>query len=262
MDILIKRYAPSLLGDWSNILTGSRNGVFLFDRSFVEYHGDRFIDFSAIAYVDEEPVALLPASIDVGTGRATSHSGLTFGGIVLRRELRGTVAILVINELLNTLKDWGAATLTVKLLPQSFCTYPSAEVEYALWRRGFSLMRRDLSSILPLCNALAFNTSKLHSIKKARKAGVIIGPVSIAKFYSLLAQVLLNQHGLSPTHSLVEMTLLANRFPDRIFVRAATLREELVAGTLIFNYGHIWHTQYLASSDAGRAVGGWLWSSH
>lgn len=73
MDILIKRYAPSLLGDWSNILTGSRNGVFLFDRSFVEYHGDRFIDFSAIAYVDEEPVALLPASIDVGTGRATSH---------------------------------------------------------------------------------------------------------------------------------------------------------------------------------------------
>lgn len=255
MNVSIRRYVPGLVGDWSKVLASSRNGVFLFDRNFIEYHGDRFVDFSAVAYLDDEPVALMPTSIDQASGHASSHAGLTFGGVVLKRELRGEVSISVINAILDSLKDWGAKTLTVKLLPQIFCTYPSAEMEYALWRRGFSLVRRDLSSILPLSNALPFNTLKARSVKKASKAGLIVGIASLVDFHALLDNVLRAQHGVSPVHSLSEMELLAARFPESIFVRAATKDDELLAGTLIFNYGDIWHTQYLASSDAGRALG-------
>lgn len=256
MSISVKRYAPGLAGDWIKILANARNGIFIFDRNFIEYHGDRFTDFSALAYLDGEPVALLPSSIDVASAHASSHAGLTFGGVVLKRELRGDVAINLIYSLLDSFKEWGATTLTVKLLPQIFATYPSAETDYALWRRGFSLVRRDLSSILPLQNSLPFNTSKAQSVKKARKAGLIVEVASFAGFHALLKNVLSTQHGVSPVHSLKEMELLAARFPERIFVRAATKGDALVAGALIFNYGHIWHTQYLASSDAGRALGG------
>ena len=255
MSVLVKRYAPGLAADWLKILANSRNGVFFFDRNFIEYHGDRFTDFSAVAYLDGEPVALLPACIDVASGHVSSHSGLTFGGVVLKRELRGDVAIKLIYALLNSLKEWDAQTLTVKLLPQVFATYPSAETEYALWRRGFSLVRRDLSSILPLQNSLPFNTSKAQSVRKARKASLIVGIASVAGFHALLEDVLIRQHGVSPVHSLEEMELLVARFPERIYVRAATKGDELLAGALIFNYGHIWHTQYLASSDAGRELG-------
>ncbi|MEO5658252.1 MAG: GNAT family N-acetyltransferase [Polaromonas sp.] len=255
MNISIKRYDTSLRDDWSSVLANSRNGIFIFDRNFIEYHGDRFTDFSAVAYLDGESVALLPASIDLASGHATSHAGLTFGGVVLKRNLRATEAILLINALLDSLKDWGAKLLTVKLLPPVFCTYPSADVDYALWQRGFSLVRRDLASVLPLSDSLPFNRLKVRSIKKALSAGLCAVMAPLDDFHALLVQVLKARHGASPVHSLAEMKLLAARFPDRIFVRGATKGDELLAGALIFNYGHIWHAQYAANSEAGRVVG-------
>lgn len=255
MNVVIKRYISELSQDWSTVLASSRNGIFLFDRKYIEYHSSRFIDFSAVAYLDGEPVALFPASIDLASFHASSHAGLTFGGIVLKRELRGDVAIILINALLDSLKDWGAKTLTIKLMPQVFCTYPSSDVDYALWRRGFTLVRRDLSSILPLSNSLHLNKTKLQAVRKAKKAGLAVGTGNVRAFHPMLEQVLRTQHGVSPVHSLVEMEFLALRFPDQIFIRGATKDHDLLAGMLIFNYEHIWHTQYLASSELGRAHG-------
>jgi hypothetical protein len=255
MKFSVKRYGAGLKEDWAHVLADARNGIFIFDRKFVEYHGDRFTDFSVIAYLDDKPVALMPASIDLVLAHVSSHAGLTFGGVVLKRELRGEVAIGVINAVLDALKEWGAKTLTLKLLPQVFCTYPSADLEYTLWRRGFELVRRDLSSILPLRNSLPFNTLKRQNVRKAGKAGLIVGIPSLTGFHTLLQNVLRAQHGVSPVHSLEELELLAARFPDQIFVRAAIKGDELLAGTLIFNYDHVWHTQYLACSKSGRALG-------
>ncbi|MEI7824517.1 MAG: GNAT family N-acetyltransferase [Chlorobiaceae bacterium] len=255
MSIMVKRYSSCLASDWSKVLMNSRNGIFLFDRNFIEYHGNRFTDFSAVAYIDENPVALLPASIDLDLDHVSSHAGLTFGGVVLKRELRGDVAIELINALLDSLKEWGAKTLTVKLLPQVFACYPSAEIEYVLWRRGFSLVRRDLSSLLPLQNPLPFNATRMRAIKKARKAGLKIVTSSFVSFHALLENVLSLRHGVSPVHSLKDIELLASRFPERIFVRGAIKDGMLLAGALIFNFEHIWHTQYVAASDMGRSHG-------
>jgi hypothetical protein len=255
MTLSVKRYAAGMKEDWAHVLADSRNGIFLFDRNFIEYHGDRFTDLSAIAYLDDKPVALMPASIDSVSAHVSSHAGLTFGGVVLKRDLRGELAITVINAVFNELKEWGAKSLTVKLLPQIFCGYPSGELEYALWRRGFSLIRRDLSSILPLQNSLQFNTVKRQNIRKAERAGLSVMNASLADFHNLLQTVLMTHHGVAPVHSLAELELLALRFPDQIFVRAASSGNQIMAGALIFNYGHIWHTQYLASSQSGRALG-------
>jgi hypothetical protein len=157
--------------------------------------------------------------------------------------------------MLDALKIWGARRLTVKLLPHVFATYPSAEIDYALWLRGFSLVRRDLSSILPLRGGMGFNRLKLRLVAKAKKAGVAVGPGEIPAFHALLVGVLRSQHDASPVHSLGELQLLVARFPEQIVLRTATLKGETVAGALVFRYGHVWHTQYLASSEEGRAVG-------
>lgn len=255
MKILVRRYDSSLFSEWSGVLAASRNGIFLFDRNYIEYHSDRFTDISAIAFLDGEPVALLPASIDMASSTASSHAGLTFGGVVLVREVRGDVAIALTDAFLNALKEWGAETLTVKPMPQVFCSYPSAEVEYALWRRGFAVVRRDLSSILPLFNSIKFNTSKLHSIRKAKKAGVVVGRGELQGFHALLEQVLQSKHGVAPVHSLKEMEYLMSKFPERIFVRHAKMDGELLAGAIVYDYGHVWHTQYLAASEHGRSLG-------
>src|SRR6478609_2722236 len=62
--ISVKPYTPELAEHWAAVLANSKNGVFLFERRFLEYHGDRLTDQSAIAYVGDVPAALLPVAID------------------------------------------------------------------------------------------------------------------------------------------------------------------------------------------------------
>lgn len=255
MSIRIARYSPELASEWKQVLEGSKNAIFPFERPYLEYHGDRFVDMSLLAFVDDRPVALMPAAFDAANAKAASHPGLTFGGIILERGLRGDGGIRVINAMLDSLRDWGAQSCLVKLLPQAFASYPAAEVEYALWRRGFSLVRRDLSSILPLDHPLPFNASKSQGVKKAAKAGITVGSGSISAFHDLLTEVLTAQHAVAPVHSKAELELLIGRFPGNIVIRCATLADQVVAGTLVFKYGHVWHTQYLASSAQGRSLG-------
>lgn len=255
MDISVRRYGPALALHWAQVLQESKNGLFQFDREFMEYHADRFDDLSLIAYVNGQPVALFPLARNPQSGEVASHPGLTFGGIVLVRDIRSTVSFAVIDALLDEVKGMGIAELVIKLVPQVFSSYPSGELDYALSRRGFSLVRRDLSSVLPLVGALAPNTSKRQAVAKAHKAGVALMRVRPREFHELLSGVLEARHGTKPVHSAEELELLASRFPAQIFILGACLSQKLVAGATVFCYGHVWHTQYLACSDEGRVCG-------
>lgn len=255
MEIQVRRYDGSLASDWAAVLGGARNGIFLFERQFMEYHSDRFVDISSVVYADGRPVGVLPASFDESAGKAFSHAGLTFGGPVFLRDLRSDVGLMVLDAQLDALRSWGARHLTVRLLPQIFCEYPSGEVEFGLWRRGFSLVRRDLSSVIPLDRPLPFNKSKAQGLRKAQKSGVVTSEVAMDDFHRLLTTVLEAQHGVAPVHSLTELALLRERFPAQIAALGATRKGELMAGCLLFKYRRVWHTQYLASSEAGRMTG-------
>lgn len=255
MTIEVRRYTSELAFDWAHVLRRARNGIFQFERNFIEYHGDRFVDMSAIAYVDGQPAGLIAAAYDAALHRVVSHPGLTFGGVALDSDVRSGDGIAIVNSLLDAFKQWGAHSCLMKLVPAVFCRYPSADVDYALWRRGFALVRRDLSSLLPLHMPFPFNSLKLRSVKKARKAGVVLADAPVAAFHALLESVLQTQHGVSAVHSAGELELLTGRFPQEMFIRAVWLDGRVVAATMIFNYGHVWHTQYLASSTEGRQAG-------
>ena len=256
MKIVVEPYCTERAQDWSAVLAAGKNGLFLFERGFVEYHGDRFVEASLIAYVDGKPVALMPAAIDEESREVVSHPGLTFGGVVLRRNVRSGQTIAVIEAMLTTLAEMKVRSVLIKTVPAVFATYPSGELEYALWRLGFRLVQRDISSVLPLTGALLpFNKSKKQSVAKANKAGLSVGSASLATYYPLLERVLHEHHGTAPTHTLAELDLLQTRFPNNIFVRAAMGGDELLAGALMFRYGDVWHTQYLANAERGRELG-------
>jgi hypothetical protein len=221
----------------------------------MDYHSDRFDDLSAMAFAGNRLAALLPASLDRETGLVTSHGGLTFGGVLLHKDVRGDVALLLIDAMLDALKSWGATQLEVKLLPPFLASYPSAEVDSALWRRGFALVRRDLSSAIPLRDSLPFNSSKKQAVAKAEKAGLVVGEGSIGAFHALLAEVLGWRHGATPVHSCEELELLRSRFPGEILLRTVEQDGEMLAGVLAYRYPTAWHTQYMAASPEGRRVG-------
>lgn len=254
MTVTVRSYSPDLAADWGAVLAGARNGIFQFARPYIEYHGTRFHDVSVLAYRDGQPVALVPAALDDAQAKVASHPGLTFGGVVMTRPLRSGDGMAVVDAVLDAFHALGARSCLFKLLPPCFAAYPSGDVAYALWRRGFTVVRRDLSSVLPLCQPLPFNTLKSRGVRRARRLGVTVGPATVAEFHPLLRECLEERHGVEPVHSRAELELLQGRFPSRIFVRAARLDGELLAGTVVFDYGHIWHTQYLASSARGREV--------
>ena len=81
MRIRLEPYTPAHAPAWNAWVAGSRNGTFLFDRGFMDYHADRFEDASLMAYDGARLVAALPAHRD--GDRLVSHAGLSYGGFVL-----------------------------------------------------------------------------------------------------------------------------------------------------------------------------------
>jgi hypothetical protein len=51
------------------------------------------------------------------------------------------------------------------------------------------------------------------------------------------------------------MRLLQSRYPQHIVLHEARRDGALLAGVLVYDFGHVVHTQYLAASDAGRRTG-------
>ena len=78
-------YSTDQVGLWDAVVDAAPGGTILHSRRFLDYHGDRFRDFSLLATRAGEispsmvfPLAADPAEPD----RVVSHPGSSFGGIV------------------------------------------------------------------------------------------------------------------------------------------------------------------------------------
>lgn len=87
----IKRYSDGCKDEWDDFVRDSRNGTFLFMRGYMDYHADRFADFSLMAYRDGRLHALLPAHCTAT--EFCSHRGLTYGGVVTDEKM--TAALML-----------------------------------------------------------------------------------------------------------------------------------------------------------------------
>ena len=76
----IIRYTPDKADIWNRFVAEAKNGTFLFDRNYMDYHSDRFNDHSLMFYEKNRLLAVLPGHIS-GDGYFT-HKGLTYGGLL------------------------------------------------------------------------------------------------------------------------------------------------------------------------------------
>ena len=152
---------------WDDFVLRSKNGVFLFQRSYVEYHADRFPDAS-LMFLDErgEPVALLPATARDGV--LSSHAGLTFGGLIFGQEMKVDVMLDVFDTMTAHLRAHGITRLIYKAVPHIYHTLPAEEDLYALQRHGARLYRRDVSSTLKMAERPPFSKGRKWAIKQVQ----------------------------------------------------------------------------------------------
>ena len=71
-------------------------------------------------------------------------------------------------------------------------------------------------------------------------------------FWNILEQNLLERFSKTPTHTLKEITGLANKFPENIRLLTARIEDRIAAGVVIFDTGLVIHLQYIASTNEGR----------
>jgi hypothetical protein len=136
-----------------------------------------------------------------------------------------------------------------------FHTYPADEDLYGLFRMGARLSRRDLSSVIELATRPKLSDSRKSTARKAPKAGARFAEIDdFEGFYTLLASVL-HKFGSAPVHSSAELALLKSRFPNNIRLFGVIHEDRLLAASLVFDFGHVVHTQYMAASEEGRALG-------
>jgi len=82
----VRPYIGNDYENWNAFIGQAKNATFLFHRDFMEYHSDRFQDYSLVILDGEKWVAVLPANV-VGN-EVFSHQGLTYGGLVYNEKLK------------------------------------------------------------------------------------------------------------------------------------------------------------------------------
>jgi hypothetical protein len=252
-DFSLKPYLPESKSKWDEIVRRSQNGNFLHLRDYMDYHAHRFDEQSVIVERKGKPVAVFPCNRQ--EDMIISHGGLTYGGLIYGYDLHAAEVLEIFGLLVEHYRGLGARTLRYKAIPHIFHRYPAEEDLYALFRLDARLVRRDLSSAIPLANRIKLSDSRKCTIRKAVKLGVeFVADASLPAYHRLLENVL-GKFDARPVHTLAELELLKSRFPDQIRLFAAQQDGELLAGALVYDFGHVTHTQYLASSDQGRELG-------
>ena len=233
----------------------SKNGTFLFDRRFMDYHADRFEDGSLMVYRRGVLYALLPANIKDGV--LTSHGGLTYGGLIMSdmctaKGVQDTFA--AINDFLLSIS---IHKVVYKAVPWIYHRQPAEEDLFALTSICQArLIIRDISSVIIGDRKMRFSESRMSGIRKAQRKGLTVcESTDFAAFWQILNDNLRAKYGVHPVHSAEELVLLSSRFPDKIKLYMVFDREQPLGGTVLFLMPQVLHVQYISTTPDGKACG-------
>ncbi|EAK5229097.1 GNAT family N-acetyltransferase [Campylobacter jejuni] len=247
-------YTPNLKEEWNNFNKHSKNGLFMFDRNYMDYHSDRFKDNSLMFYEDNKLIALLPCNIKDNI--LYSHQGLTFGGFISDDNMKQNKMLECFILLKEYMKNNKIDKLIYKSIPYIYHKKPSDEDLYALFRNNARIFRVDCSTTIDFLNVCKMSELRKRCCKKAQKNNIeIIESEDFDNFIVFLNSVLQKHHGVNAVHNANELKLLHSRFFENIKLFVARLDSEIIAASLVFVYENLVHTQYLASSDKGREIG-------
>jgi len=252
----IKRYESTDYNNWNAFVDKAKNATFLFHRDFMEYHKERFQDYSLVVLDNEKWIAILPAN---GVEQTVySHQGLSYGGLIYDEKVKLAALIEIFKEVLFFLNKSGIEKLQIKTMPSIYHDKPADELNYILFLLNATLIRRDALAVI--------NLSKTHSISTIRKRGVkngIKNDLSIKEvedfdefWNEILIPNLAYKYNLKPVHTIVEITKLKQFFPKNIRQFNVYHKGEIVAGTSVFESKNVAHCQYISARKSKDENGG------
>lgn len=255
LHVRIERYSPENKRRWDEFAARSRERCFIFQRDYIDYHGERFSDHSLLAFKGQRIIALLPLEVD--GERAFSHRGLTFGGW-LTPTGRFDVFDMdrVFEKLIEYLRTNGVKEFIYKRVPTIYSVCGADEDAFVLEKLGGERIKSDITMAIDLTSPQTMRYDTRQNIKRATASDVVIEREDCyEEFWRILSERLEEKYNAHPVHTLQEIKLLKAAFPKNIHLYTARERGELAGGVVVYESTETIKAQYIATTRRGRDNG-------
>lgn len=254
-DYKIIRYSKEYFQIWNEFISKSKNGTFLFHRNFMEYHKDRFEDFSLLVFRKNKLVTVLPANKVENT--LHSHQGLSYGGVIVKPELKFNILVELFREILSFLNGLNIIYFEIKMLPSIYSQLPNDELLYMMFLLDAELIKRESLSVINNEAVIKISRNRMEGVKRGEKHNLrIIEENSFDAFWNeILIPNLKLKHNSSPVHSLEEISVLKGYFTNNIRQFNTYYEDTLVAGATIFETKNVAHCQYISGNIEKNILG-------
>ena len=252
----VKQYQSENAVIWNEFVAHAKNATFLFYRDFMEYHSDRFHDFSLLIFDEKQNLkAILPAN-RVGE-TLFSHQGLTYGGLVLNQNTRLQEVIEMVADLMLFLEENDISKWQIKQIPSIYTDFPSDEVDYLSFILNAKIVRKDSLSVIDLHSNYKFSNSRKQEINKGIKNNLVIREEeNFEEFWNqVLIPNLKQKYNTNPVHSLEEIMGLKAKFPNNIRQFNVYFNNKIIAGTTVFETKNVVHSQYISGNSDTNELG-------
>ena len=251
----IIRYSSEKKNEWNQYVQNAKNATFLFLREYMDYHSDRFSDYSLMFYKKGKLHSILPGNKCENT--FYSHQGLTYGGLVMNNKVTVSETIELFRELNAYLKSESFDRVVYKAIPWIYHVYPAQEDLYAIFRScNARIVGCNVSSTIVEQNRIKFIESRKSGMRKALSNDLTVRlSDDYESFWNILDTNLKNKYGTKPVHTLDEMLLLKSRFPKNIKLYLAYKGDKPLGGTVLYISKQVVHTQYISASMEGKEEG-------
>jgi hypothetical protein len=240
--ISIKKYTEKLNNIWDDFIFKSNNGTIFHTQEFLNYHQNKkFVNHSLLFFDKDILLAVLPAAVIKDNKKSIlhSHPGASFGGIAYNQNLNFTTYSNLISCLEKYCIDNKFDGIRLINTPNIYHQIKDDSFNYLLQWRGF--IQKEIYISHYLINNFQNETLNLLNKRKQRYIKNIIQnnkfSYKINENFDLFYPILLESKNLfktMPTHSLEELLILNNKFPQKIHLLLFYQDKTVVGGSVIF----------------------------
>ena len=250
----VKQYQEKDYANWNTFIGQAKNATFLFHRDFMEYHKDRFEDFSLMVFENEKLIAVLPANRVENT--VYSHQGLTYGGLVYGTKIKGEKIETILDVVLSFFKANGLQSFYLKPIPSFYVSKGNAEIDFFLIKEGAILDHKEMNLAINLAMPLTISKSKLKHFRRIEELDLeLVEEQQLELFWEMVLEPrLLEKHNAKPVHTRQEISVLKEKFPNNIRQFSAYYDGVIIAGITIFESEKVVKSQYGATTKKGEEM--------
>lgn len=252
-NVHVQRYSDVNKQLWDDFVSQAEVHSILFYRDFIEYHSDRFTDYSLMFFQENKLIAIMPANIDADN-IIHSHQGLSYGGLLFKPFTSFQIRLKAYLFILQFLETHNVYDLRLKEIPSCYANGGSNRLIFQ-WL-SVTCVRTDIYSYIPKAAYKKPNRNRLRYLEKINNTNVEVRSTeSYLEFWeNILIPNLKKRFDVSPVHTVAEIGGLANHFNKQIRLYGVYEGGSIRAGVVLFIHRDVVHAQYSAGDD-GRSDG-------